>query len=135
MSTIAKTLAERIAEWGIRMEAEYADSNPNMVDSASMAFHYRCILRRGRKQLTTPFSQGSAHTSPPTTADVLDCLASDAAGYENAQSFEDWCGEYGFDTDSRKAERTYNTVKRQADKLRTFMGDDYEALLYHTERE
>lgn len=123
----------------IRMEVEWTDTNPNMAaDDKWMASarHFRCILRRGRHQMTVPFSQGQAHEKEPTALDVLDCLASDACGVDNAGTFEDWCAEYGYDTDSRKAEKTYNTCVKQASKLRDLLGDEaYESLLYNTERQ
>jgi hypothetical protein len=73
---------------------------------------------------------------PPSLIEVLDCLAMDANGIENASSFEDWCGEYGYDTDSRKAEKTYRICARQVEKLRAMLGREaYEELLYGVERE
>lgn len=73
--------------------------------------------------------------TPPTVESVLDCLASDASGYDNARDFDDWCGEFGFDTDSRKAEACYRTCAEQAKALRHFLGDiAYEALLFQCER-
>jgi hypothetical protein len=95
------------------------------------------------------FSQGSAHTTDPTLADVLDCLASDASGYENARVdtrpdekqdkaltvFEGWASEYGYDTDSRKAEKTFRAIKRQSEQLkRTIGAEAYEELLWQVER-
>lgn len=41
----------------------------------------------------------------PPLADVLWCLIRD--GEACNMTFEDWCGEYGYDSDSRTAERTY----------------------------
>ena len=85
--------------------------------------------------MTIYFSQGPAIAREPSAADVLDCLASDAAGYESAGSFEDWASEYGYDTDSRKAERTYKAVEKQAaDLARILPVDAYNDLLWHTER-
>ena len=40
---------------------------------------FRCTIRRGDESMAVRFSQGPAHTEPPTLADVLDCLASDAS--------------------------------------------------------
>ncbi len=132
------TMQEFIRQHKISMTVDYADSNPNMpADDKWMAtaHHYKCVLRCGKHRMTVPFSQGSAHTSEPDVADVLDCLASDASGVVNAQDFEDWCMEYGYDTDSRKAERTYNVCKMQARKLQELVGPQaYETLLYNTER-
>jgi hypothetical protein len=81
------------------------------------------------------FSQGSAHTKEPQLDEVLDCLASDAAGVENANNFEDWCAEYGFDEDSRKAEKIYLAALDQAEALKNFLGSDaYNELLWDMER-
>lgn len=129
------TINEFIASAHITMTAERVDANPNM-DSRDMD-HWRVKFRAGRSQFTTYFSMGYGHKGQaPTAANVLDCLASDAAGFENAGSFEDWCGEYGYDSDSRKAERTYKVVERQAAKLNRFLGDSaYKTLLWETDRE
>lgn len=81
------------------------------------------------------FVQACSEGIPPGVASVLDCLASDAASYDNARNFEDWCAEFGMDTDSRKAERMYHIVGAQAKLLRHFLGNEaYETLLFKTER-
>jgi hypothetical protein len=121
------------------MTTERADSNPNM-DDTDMD-HWRCKLRRAgppSARMTIYFSMGfGLKGAEPTLAEVLDCLASDAAGVENAQGFEDWAGEYGYDSDSRKAERTFRVCEKQAERLKQFIGDDatYQALLFDCERE
>jgi hypothetical protein len=89
-----------------------------------LAFHYKCRITQGRRGFTLYFSQGSTHTSPPTLGDVLRCVCDDAAGYENAGSFEDWAGEYGYEVDSRSAEKIYRAVKRQAEQLKRVLGQD-----------
>ena len=134
--TATKTVPLRlfIARLGVTATAEMVDRNPHM-DGSDQMDNYRVLLRHGRKQMTVYFSMGLALGREPSAEDVLDCLASDASGVDNASSFEDWCGEYGYDTDSRKAERIFKVCERQAAKLRNFLGqDDYEALLWHTER-
>ena len=75
-----------------------------------------------RISLTNHAPAGSLPT-PPTIADLLDCLASDASGYDNARAFDDWCSEYGYDTDSRTAVRVYNAIAEQAHQLRLLLGD------------
>lgn len=69
----------------------------------------------------------------PTVADILDCLASDASG--DGQSFDDWASDFGYDTDSRKAEETYRTIQKQTKELRQLIGRDaFADLVYNTER-
>jgi hypothetical protein len=107
-------------EHGVHADTERADSNPNMVDGSRDMHHWKVTLRRGKARLTVYFSQGSAHTKPPTAMDVLGCLASDASGAE--ESFEEWCSNLGEDTDSRKAKKTYDVVRKQTEKLKNFLG-------------
>lgn len=130
------TVAEFIKKHGIGFACEGTNENPNMEDSADM-HHWLCTLTRGAESMEVHFSMGSAHQGKePEAAEVLDCLASDSAGLENNPSFEDWAEEYGYDADSRKAEKTYQACLEQAEKLKAFLGADaFEELLYHTERE
>jgi hypothetical protein len=129
-----KTIGQRIKEDKIRIEAEYSDNNPNMADETWQANHYKVLLKKGNKQLTTYFSMGMAHTQEPTAEDVLDSLAMDASGIENARSFDDWCANYGYDTDSRKAEKTFKACEKQAEKLKVFLGEElYKEYLFNTE--
>lgn len=90
-------------------------------------------LKLDGRRMSVPFFQGSAHTEKPTAADVLTCLLSDANSVESARSFDEWAGDLGYDTDSRKAERTYRACQSIAKRLRVFLGDEYEALVYSDE--
>jgi hypothetical protein len=60
---------------------------------------------------------------PPTVDEVLMSLAQDAQSLENSPVFEDWCGEYGFDTDSRKAEAVFRKVQDTSARLRKVLGE------------
>jgi len=137
MTAENKTINQFIAENKLTMEAKPVSHNPNM-DSETPMDHWQCeIAKDGGEPWLTFFSMGIGHKSKsPELADVLDCLASDAAGFDNAQDFEDWASEYGYSEDSRKAEAIYNTIDRQADELKQFLGDDaYSDMLWNTERE
>jgi hypothetical protein len=129
------TLAEFLTAHPIRMMTTRTETNPHMKDARNM-HHYRCSLRTDSgRSLSVPFSMGMAHTTSPTAEDVLDCLASDSAGVENSKSFEDWCGEYGYDSDSRSAERTYRACVKQAAGLKRLLGEAaYDELLWRTDR-
>lgn len=120
-----------------------APKNPNMPETHvgwSMAIEYE-----GRK-LETPFYQSASnfygkmpymnsaidvrnwerkHARPmPTLEDVLSCLLMDASSYDDSRNFEDWASDYGYDTDSRTAERAYQTIAEQSKQLRHLLGND-----------
>lgn len=132
------TLEQFIAETGIVLTSEYADNNPHMEDSNSMD-NYKVKLRGkrlGNATMRLYFSKGYGHHGvEPTAAEVLDCLASDASGVDD-NDFDDWCAEYGYETDSRRAEKTFKVCKQQAQRLNKFLGDEYyETLLWSIERQ
>jgi hypothetical protein len=122
------TIKAFCAKHRIRCESSMVDSNPNMDDWRG-ASHYRVTLRAHGRQMSTFFSMGAAHCHEPEAVDVLDCLLSDASSIDNCSGFDDWAAECGMDTDSRKAERTYNTVMAQTAKLKTFLGELYDAAI------
>lgn len=60
----------------------------------------------------------------PTLYDVLACLQKYDVG-----SFEDFCWEFGYDTDSRSAKKTYKAVVKEYDKMCSlFSENDLEVL-------
>jgi hypothetical protein len=61
---------------GLSIEVARSDAPPPKSFKGCHA--YKVTLRRGARSFSLPFYQGSAHTAPPTLADVMDCLRSDA---------------------------------------------------------
>jgi hypothetical protein len=149
MATDTVTIAQFIESNRISLTAEkYTDHNPLMEGEGIRMDHWKVTLERGSRsvvrsvdditprRMTLTFSKGLGHHgAEPTAEEVLDCLASDASGIENARDFEDFCSEYGYDTDSRKAEKIYKDTKHQTERLRKFLGDEaFDTLVWNTER-
>ena len=99
-------------------------SNPNMDDMPYGSRHYRATLRYNGRRMTVPFSCGPLAGGPDAHG-VLYCLISDASGPED---FAEWCREYGYDVDSRRAERTHKIVMRQQASLRRLLREDFDAI-------
>lgn len=123
-------LRDRIERDGITAEAKWTEK-PAWADFG--ANWYKVTLRNGNRKMTVPFGMGEALTREPTAEEVLDVLISDSSGADNARSFEEWADEFGLDTDSRKAHRSWKQVCEHRDSLILFLGDDYAAYLYETE--
>ena len=83
------------------------------------------ISRKGDGRLSFDFwnslndLQNRATTVAPY--DALACLSSDA---DTPDTFEEFCGECGYDPDSRKAHNTFKRCDRFAQRLRAFFTDD-----------
>lgn len=84
---------------------------------------YQIELKRGNREYAFTFGQSLAKRGEkPTEYDVLSCLEVHEVG-----SFEDFCVDFGYDTDSIKAFKTY---KKVADEFKNL------SLLYsHSELE
>lgn len=119
-----KSLRDRIEEDGIRATVTYVDSVRGEwnYDVWSVQFRWINLLKKQRR-MTVPYMTGIDLSESDVTAEsVLSTLIYDTVGYDNAGGFPDWCDEYGFDSGSIKSRKTYNDVKRGADKLYTFLG-------------
>jgi hypothetical protein len=101
------------------------------------AFHFRCLLKKGKSSYEVTYSMGPGHgekfyddrrgrwdVKPPKPGlpDVLDSLRMDAQSVDDAGDFPEWAGNYGHDIDSRKAYATWEACKEAARKLRHFLG-------------
>lgn len=114
---------------GITLEVKMVDENPNTEDRGANADNWKVTLKRGRQSMTTYFSKGIGHEGKkPTAIEILGSLASDAQGID--RDFEDWCGDYGYEADPRKARRIYNVIVKQTERLKAFLGTElFETLM------
>lgn len=70
---------------------------------------FPCRLTRNGKSYSFKFGQSiAAGSEQPTMYDILTCLTK-----YDPQDFENFCSEFGYDTDSRSAEKTYKAVVKE----------------------
>ena len=120
---------DRMADWSVTL------TGPNG-KSMETEFHTGCGLRTWvripwQEDLRKFFKEGERCTfsgskaiavrkytkaTPPQLADVLFSLLMDLLACD--QSFNNWCWDCGYDTDSRKALETYLTCQESGAKLR-----------------
>ena len=60
----------------------------------------------------------------PELTDILHCHLRDGEPFFNAQSFENWAGDLGYDIDSRKAEGIYRQCMEVGRKLKAGVPED-----------
>ncbi len=98
------------------MKLQIVDGPDYRVDDEGWEHHaYTLKVRDGRRWITTPWKQGLAITEDPQLSDVLESLCSDARCGE--MEFEEFCNEFGYDADSKRAEQTWEECQRMAEKL------------------
>lgn len=64
---------------------------------------------------------------PPTLDEVMYALQSDASNVRFGQTFDEFCSDFGLDTDSRRAESSFNACRETWAGL-TRLGADFDAL-------
>lgn len=142
----ARTAPDLADRYGLTLDACEVDDNPNMDDMGEGSTHWEVTLTADdgkfgdhERYMTFTFSMGSALVGPPSLYDVLSCVASDAAMWENGKfdSFDDYRSSFGVVADSRKAfadfERTRDAVQRQTGDLHSLLGDEAFASLLSDE--
>lgn len=124
-----RTIHDFIKSARITATIKPTDRNPYAEndDWAKTADHWSVWLKCDGHRMHTYFSMGSGHNGKaPKLCDVLDSMASDAAGYpldsDTEAAFAEWCGEYGYDTDSRKTHRTFKVIGQQIERLKRLLG-------------
>lgn len=155
---IRENVSALLAKAGVTYSAEFVpQSKSRNALEKEPSLNWRVTLTGGRvAPWTTDYMQGIGHVpnynalkGPKTTlfndgylrdgitrmplpaphvADVAHSLVldSDVISYG---SFEEWAREFGYDEDSRKAERTYQACMAIALKLRQILGDELIAKL------
>ena len=128
-----ETMKSFIKRNGIEGTFEPISTRPDGLMRES-ARHYKVTLRiqdgaLSPKPMTLYFSQGEL-CDAPTVEDVLSCIQSDTT---NESTFEEWCSDFGYDTDSRQALATFNACVDQERKAERFLGASYRILLHNVE--
>lgn len=113
-------VATFLKEKGIRFKAIYKNHAFYFPDDQEPRDIYQITLRRGRNSFSVTFGQSIANAGiEPSSYDVLACLTKYEPG-----DFNNFCFEYGYYTDSRKAEKTYKAVIKEWDKVSKFFSEE-----------
>lgn len=128
---------------GIRYTTTYSGEDKNALSGSSTMDAWAITFTAGKLSETFDYFTGTGHRKrvygyagqiwdknkkqyytekvmAPRAAGVLHCLIMDSSAC--GQSFDDWCSDYGYDTDSRKALETYLTCQSNHQKLRRVIG-------------
>lgn len=111
-------------KYGVELEIGMARLGYHFEDDNQKRYIFPCTLTRDGKSYSFEFGQSIADgAKEPTMYDILACMTKN-----DPYSFEDFCHEYGYDEDSRKAERTYEAVKEEWANVDDLFGDILEEL-------
>ena len=124
MSELRDNAKEICKKHGITMKVGSPKYGPVDWDKGYDHYTFPVTLRKDGKSMRTSFTQSRVGGStPPTEYDIVSCITKADPG-----TFEDFCSEFGYDTDSRQAEKTYRAVKSEWNKVARVFGSEGECL-------
>ena len=119
MSEYEQQAKETCQKYGITMKVGEPVYDYPIWDEKYRHCIFPVTLRKDGKSMKIQFANSiNAGGKAPTEYDVLTCITKSDPG-----SFEDFCGEFGYDTDSRKAEKTYKAVKSEWEAVKRVFGE------------
>lgn len=108
------------------VKVEFLEYGKHFDDDKEARNVYRFTIKRGGKSYSGRFGQSIVATNAgnePTVSDILSCLTKNDPG-----TFDEFCSEFGYDTDSRRAEKTYKAVVKEWAGVDRVFGDVLSAL-------
>lgn len=141
MTDYQKQAADFMDKTGTKMDLKFIGNFPYFDDDKESRDVYQVTLTRGTKSYSFRFGQCLANSGDkvkrnphgktmydhelinrkrimPTAYDILACVQKYDVG-----TFSDFCSEYGYDTDSRKAEKTYFAVQEEFKNINNLFHD------------
>lgn len=111
-----------LTKHGISFSAKLANTKtPSWKDDSRPVNHFIVTLKQGKKRVSFDFFDSIANREKGITEldaySVLSCCSSEI---HCPETFEEFCSEFGYDEDSRKAEKTFKSLKKFSDKLKKF---------------
>jgi ATP:corrinoid adenosyltransferase len=120
-----KQALEFLQVTGTKFKATFLKHDKHFADDKVSRDIYQITLSNSRGKMTVKFGQSIANQGQaPTPYDVLTCLTK-----YDPEDFEWFCSNYGYDTDSRSAEKIYKAVCKEWQQVdRLFSSEELELL-------
>lgn len=106
-----KQAEDFLKETNTTLKIKYLKYDYHFADDKEKRDIYRVTLKRGRKSYTFNFGQSLNNTQKsivPSSYEILTCLTK-----ENPEDFENFCSNFGYDTDSIEASKVYKSVIKE----------------------
>lgn len=112
-----------LTQHGLKIQLELLNTKKPLWEDKLQHNHYKVTLTRIGNSGRVSFDFWDSHNNTvngahPSDYVILACLSEDV---NCPETFEDFCGEYDYEQDSRKAEQTFKACRSFADKLIRFL--------------
>jgi len=123
MSEYQKQANDFLTKNNITFKAKFLKNDYHFSEDKETRDIFNITFSREGKKFSFRFGQSLNDSdynggNPPTPYDVLACIQKYEVG-----NFQNFCGDFGYDTDSRKAEKIYKAVCKEWEKVNTFFSE------------
>lgn len=110
-------------ELGFTIESTFSKHGKHFIDDKYNRDIYKVKIKRGKRSFTIEFGQSLNKSMNnrvrPTYYDVISCVQKYEVG-----SFENFCSDFGYDTDSRRAKKIYKAVCKEYNNMARLFNDE-----------
>ena len=121
MSEYDKQAEQFLKETETEFKVEFLENGLYFLDDTKTRDIYKITLKKGERVYNFKFGQSindSDGKTKPLAYDILSCLQKSEVG-----SFKDFCGDFGYDEDSIKAEKIYKAVVEEWKNVKILFSD------------
>ena len=122
MSEYDKQAEQFLKETETEFKVEFLENGLYFLDDTEPRDIYKITLKKGERVYNFKFGQSindSDGKTKPLAYDILSCLQKSEVG-----SFKDFCGDFGYDEDSIKAEKIYKAVVEEWKNVKILFSDE-----------
>jgi len=124
MNEYDKQAKDFLKATGTEFKAKFLKYGSHFVGETDKRDIYEITLKRGTREFKFKFGQSLSNSdgnggNPPKPYDVLAGLTC-----YDPDTFKEFCYSYGYDEDSRKAEKVYKAVCEEYDNLKMLYSDE-----------
>jgi hypothetical protein len=126
MTDYHKQAADLLTKHGIVFSFKLSNTKVlSWKDNSSPVNHFIATFKRGKDKCSFDFfdSQNN-YVKGVKTLDAYSVLTCCSSEINCPETFEDFCSEFGYEEDSRKAEKTFRALKKFSDKLNKFFNTE-----------
>ena len=121
MTTYDQQAADFLNKWEIKFSAKLSNTKEPSWTTRGQHNHFLVKFSRGRKSVSFDyFDSEKNYQDGKTVIRPYDALACCSNELDCAETFEEFCGDFGYDLDSRSAEKTFRALKKMSKKMSAF---------------
>lgn len=121
MTDYQQQATDFLTKHGVTFSFKLANTKVPSWDESRKCNHFVATFKQGKKRMSFDFFDSINNFQKGVAIlDAYSALTCCSSEINCPDTFEDFCSEFGYEEDSRKAEKTFRALKKFSDKLNKF---------------